>query len=113
MNPPEGKGLVYIIRSKSTGGLIKFKTSINDTYIGSAKSKNFFYASLDPGFYTITSKAENTNNIDIQVEAGQTYFILQKVRIGDIKARVAMYLTDEAEGRQRLARCKLSKIRPK
>ena len=113
MSPPEGKGLVYIIRSKSAGGLIKFKTSINDTYIGSTKAKNFLYSILDPGFYTITSKAENTNNIDIQVEAGQTYFILQKVRIGALKARVAMYLTDESEGRQRLATCKLSKILPK
>ena len=68
--------MVYIIRSKSTGGLIKFKSSINDIYIGSTKAKNFLYAILDPGFYTITSKAENINNFDIQVEAGQTYCIL-------------------------------------
>lgn len=103
--PPEGKGLVYIIRSKSAGGLIKFKTSINGTYIGSTKAKNFLYSILDPGAYTISAKAENTNNIDITVEAGQTYFILQKVRMGAIKARVAMYQTDDVEGRQRLARC--------
>jgi len=33
--------------------------------------------------------------------------------MGAIKARVVMYLTDEAEGCQRLARCKISKILPK
>ncbi|MBY9005278.1 MAG: DUF2846 domain-containing protein [Candidatus Lokiarchaeota archaeon] len=112
MKPPEGKGLIYLIRSKSTGSIIKFKVFVNDEYIGATRGKKFIYKVVDPGHYKILSKAENKHEIELEVEAGKTYFILQKVRMGAIKARVKMYLTDEGEGRTRLKKCKLTKILP-
>lgn len=113
MKPPEGKGLIYLIRSRSTGTLIKFKVFVNDEYIGATKGKNFLYKIVDPGHYKILSKAENQHEIEFEVEAGKIYYVLQKIRLGVIKARVRMYLTDEGEGRTRLKKCKLSKVLPK
>ncbi len=113
MTPPEGKALVYIVRSKKAGFLIKFHVYFNENYIGATKGKNFLYAIVDPGHYVVLSKSfENKHEIEIDVEAGKTYFILQKVRVGVVAARVKMYLTDEVEGRTRLNKCKFSKILP-
>ena len=79
MAPPEGKAIVYIIRSKNVGKLVKFHVSANDTPLGYTKGKTFLYTILDPGMYTFVSKAENTKNIDVNVEAGQIYYLLQKI----------------------------------
>ncbi|MBN1215507.1 MAG: DUF2846 domain-containing protein [Candidatus Lokiarchaeota archaeon] len=111
MVPPEGKALIYIIRSKSQNKAAKFQVFINGKYIGSTKGKNFLYAVVDPGSYMIASNfRKGGHELPMEIEAGKTYFILQKVRQGGLLITVKMYLTDDVEGRARLNKCKLSKL---
>ena len=112
LSPPDGNALVYILRPSSVGKFVKFKTFCNDQYIGAIKGKNYLYIILEPGLYKFMAKAENKDVVDLVVEPGKTYFLLQKAKMGAIKARVKIYLMEEDEARVKLQKCKLSKLLP-
>jgi len=56
----------------------------NGTYICTTKGKRFIYLILDPGSYTFVSKAKNKSSLQLNLEAGYSYFILQKISTGGI-----------------------------
>jgi hypothetical protein len=109
MQPPPGKALVYIIRSSVLGLAVGVRVSINDYKIGLTRGRSFLYAILDPGTHIIRSMAENTSEIQLNVEAGKTYFIEQVIKMGVLIARNKIILLDEEYGRQLLNKCKLHK----
>lgn len=106
---PEGKALIYIIRTSAFGFAIKFKVFIDNELIGYTKGKNYLYAYLDPGSHQILSKAENKGLLKLNVEAGKTYYVKQKVGFGFIKARNKLALLDPEKGKSAKSKCKLSK----
>ena len=63
---------------------------------------------LSPGNHTFISKAENTSELSLVLEAGKTYYFEQKVSMGFLKARNKLVRLEDAEGRERLLKCELS-----
>ena len=110
MLPPEGKGLVYIARPAFIGKVAKLDLECNGTYIGTTKGQRFIYLILNPGFYTFVSIGENKSNVQSTLEAGKTYFILQKPMMGVKKGRSELELIDEMTGRNALKKCSLVKV---
>jgi len=108
-NPPEGKALIYFVRPASIGFLIKFKVFIDENLIGFTKGKNYLYAILEPGKHKILTKSENTSKLELEVEAGKTYFIKQKVGIGFFIARNKMRLVNEIDGKLAFNKCRPAK----
>jgi hypothetical protein len=45
------------------------------------------------------SKAENDASVSIDMQAGQTYFVWQEVKMGFVSARSALHVVDEKKGR--------------
>ena len=111
MLPPEGKALVFIIRRKSMAKL-KVTLECNGVYLCTTKGKCFIYLILDPGSYTFVSKATNKSNLQLNLEAGNTYFILQKIStdIATIFTFTKLELMDETTGRNKLKKCSLIEI---
>ncbi len=107
MMPPEGKALVYIIRPQIQGSLVVFKNYINERYIGATKGRKFLYEILEPGMYTITSKAEKYNSLELEAEPNKIYFIKQNLKMGIWMMRVQLELINEVKGRKLLKKCKL------
>ncbi|MFX1452044.1 MAG: DUF2846 domain-containing protein [Promethearchaeota archaeon] len=106
--PPKGNALVYIVRPQDFGGIVPFKTFINNQFIGVSTGQRFFYKVLEPGNYTFRMESvENSDIFELRVDADKTYFIKQKIKWGVKFARVKIGLLDEAKGRRELRRCKL------
>jgi len=108
MAPPEGMALVYFVRPSSLGSAIKMGVTADGVPIGSTHGKRYIFATLKPGKREFVSTAENKDELVLVVEAGKTYFIEQKVKMGIIAARNQIERLEEADGRQKLAKCKLS-----
>ncbi len=109
VQPPSDKAVVYLIRPSMLGQLINTKVEIDGQYVGKTKGKQYLYTILDPGAHTITSIAENTSEVPIELEAGQQYFFEQEIKMGVLKARNELVRIDEADARIKIQKCKLSK----
>lgn len=109
MVAPADKALVYVYRPSSAGFAVRMEVTCDGQSLGSTKGKRYIYALLDPGKHSIKSKAENTATLDVDLEGGKTYYILQKVKMGTLMARTQLELVaDEGEARKKLNGCKLS-----
>lgn len=104
--PRPDKALVYVVRPANVGFAIKFWAFADDKFLGVTKGNNYTYAFVEPGERIFWSKAENVNAIKMNFQAGKTYYIQQRVRMGGIKARVKLELLGEAEGKKFLEECK-------
>lgn len=109
IQPPEGKALVYIIRNKSLGMVAKLHLDIDRKVIGQTKGKQFLYTFLDPGKHIIISRGENISELPIKLEAGKTYFIQQKPKMGLFSIRSKLTRLEEDEAKRYLSYCRLSK----
>lgn len=109
LTAPEGKALVYVVRPSKVGFLINFKVYCDNEFIGLTKGKTYIYAYIEPGQHIFMSQAENKDEVDIELEANKTYFLLQIPKMGLIKARNRIQVLDESAGRAELAKCKLAK----
>lgn len=109
LHPPEGKALVYIIRNKSMGMVAKLYLDIDRRVIGQTQGKQFLYTFLEPGKHLIVSRGENVSELPIQLEAGKTYFIQQKPKMGLFSMRSKLIRMEEEEAKRYLSYCRLSK----
>ena len=109
MSPPDGKALVYILRPTSFGGIVRMEVTSNGNYIGATGGGRYIYAILEPGNNTFISKAENKSELKIVLEAGKIYYFEQKLKMGILMARNELIRLDDAEGREKLLKCSLSK----
>ena len=102
--PPPDKGLVYIVRPTMYGNKIQTKVAVNGKWIGANRGHNYFFVTLDPGEHYFCSKAENKSVMALKVEAGKTYFVEQKIKMGFMKARNKLELLPDEEGKKKLAK---------
>ena len=97
---PEGKGTVYLYRTgRAVGAAGQLSVQVNGKYAGGTGPGTFFKWDLKPGTYTfLSSTAESSATVQIDVEAGQVYFIRQDARIGINAGRVTMKEVDAEQG---------------
>lgn len=99
------KALIYVLRPTSMGFAIKSWFLCDDEVLGVNRGSSYFFAYVEPGKHVFWSKSENVDALELEVEAGKTYYIQQRVRMGGLKARTKLEVLDEAEGEKRLAKC--------
>jgi hypothetical protein len=100
-----GKALVYVVRPTSAAFGVKSWFLCDDEVLGVNRGSSYFFASVDPGTHVFWSKSENVDALELEVEAGMTYYIQQRVRMGGFKARTKLDVLDTAEGEKALAKC--------
>lgn len=108
MTPPSDMALLYIVRPSAVGSVVRMPVSCDGQSIGSTKGKRYIYALVRPGKHELVSKAENEDNVTVILEAGKTYFFEQQPQMGLVMARNQLERLDDATGRKKLAKCKLS-----
>lgn len=101
----EGKALLYVVRPTKMGFAIKSFFMIDDTIVGINKGSSYFFTSVEPGKHLFWSKSENVDALEMEVEAGKTYYIQQKVQMGGFRARTKLVVLDTFEGEAALAEC--------
>jgi hypothetical protein len=105
---PTDKALVFVIRPTLWGNKIQTKLAADGEWKGVNRGNNYFFFTLDPGEHHFCSDSENRSLVSLNVEAGKTYYLQQKIRMGLWKARNKLAVLDEAEGKKGLAECHLS-----
>ena len=99
------KALVYVVRPTSAAFRIKSWFLYDDQVLGVNRGSSYFFAHVDPGKHVFWSKSENVDAVELEVQAGKTYYLQQHVRMGGLKARTKLEVLDEATGQERLAKC--------
>jgi hypothetical protein len=76
--------------------------------MGQTAANTYLYKEVAPGKHTLTSKAENTDTLEVEVLPGTVTFVWQEVKMGVLYARSKLRLVDEAQGKQGVQECKLA-----
>ena len=106
---PADKGTVYLYRTgRAVGAAGQLSVKINSIDAGGTGPSTFFSWNLNPGTYSFSSSTgESSAIVQIDVKAGQVYFIRQDARLGIDNGRVSMKEVDTKKGEKEVKSCKL------
>lgn len=117
--PSKNQGSLYIYRNENFGGAVPMTVNVNNRNVGQTGPKTYFKLTVPPGLYSVESVAENTSNVNVQVEANKNHFVWQEVKMGMWMARTQVQQVDEKEGKAGVLESKIlatkvpsSEIRP-
>lgn len=86
--PEDGKALVVFFRAnRFAGAAINFKVREGEVELGKLKSGSYILAQVEPGKHTYTVHSEAKDVTNIEVEAGETYFISGSISMGFMSGR--------------------------
>lgn len=102
------KAVVVVIRPTMMGQKIQTKLAVDGKWIGVNRGDTYFFFTLDPGEHYFCSKAENESLLALKLDAGKTYYLQQKMKMGIWKARNQLVLLADNEGLNGLLKCHLS-----
>ena len=105
VEPAEGMALIYVFRPAVVGAAIKTWTFVDDQVIGVSKPKGYYFAQVEPGTRIVWAKAENTSALEVDLEAGKTYFFKTGIRLGLGKARVSLDQIAESSAEKYFGKC--------
>ena len=102
---------IYVLRPSSFGSAIKFEIYQDEKLIGKLGPKSYLAWTVKPDGkeLTIMSKSENKDMLTINPQAGKTYYIKQKVKMGIAIARTGLEFIEENEGKEILRKLKAPK----
>ena len=81
--PPEGKGQIVFFREKKfAGSAIRYKVREGETELGKLSSGTYFVHAADPGAHQYTVHSEAKDILNMEVEAGETYYVIGGVTMG-------------------------------
>jgi hypothetical protein len=106
---PADRGTVYLYRTgRAVGAAGQLTVKVNGRDAGGTGPGTFFKWDLKPGIYTFTaSTAESSATEQIDVKAGEVYYIRQDARLGVSSGRVTMKKVGDDKGREEVEGCKL------
>ena len=108
LTAPADMALVYFVRPAAVGAAISMSVTCDGSPIGATNGKRYIFAYVKPGKREFVSKAENKDELLIELEAGKTYYFEQEVKMGILYARNRLSRLEDADGKRKLAKCKLS-----
>ena len=108
-NAPVDKGTVYLYRTgRAVGAAGQLLVKINSIDAGGTGPGTFFKWDLKPGSYTFSSSTgESSAVVQIDVKAGQVYFLRQDARMGIDNGRVTLKEVESNKGQKEVSNCKL------
>ena len=106
---PEGRGTVFLYRTgRMVGAAGQLKVMVNNKDAGGTGPGTFFRWDLKPGSYTFASStAESSAVVNVNVKAGEIYFLRQDARLGVGNGRVTLVEVSDKKGKQEVKGCKL------
>lgn len=99
------KALIYVIRPTMMGNKVQSKLAVDGKIVGINRGDNYFFFTLEPGEHYFCSQSENRSVLPLKVEAGKTYYLQQKVKMGFAKARTKLVVLNKEKGEEGLAKC--------
>src|SRR5262245_20924132 len=104
--PGPNEALVYIVRPANLGFAINFWAFVDQRPLGMTKGNQHLAVTVPAGEHLVWSRSGNVSALKMSFEAGQTYYLEQKVKMGGIRARVSLEVLDAEAGRKAVAETK-------
>jgi len=103
------KGTVYLYRTgRAVGAAGQLSVKVNSDAAGGTGPGTFFKWDLQPGTYTfLSATGESSAVVQLEVKAGQVYYLGQDARMGLSSGRVTMKEVDSKQGQKEVNNCKL------
>ncbi|HRN61005.1 MAG TPA: hypothetical protein PK743_04890 [Luteimonas sp.] len=109
-SPPEDKGHVVFFREKKfAGAAIIYKVREGEEELGQLNSGTYFVHVAEPGQHEYTVRSEAKDALNLEVEPGETYYVVGGVAMGILAGRPNLAPSDEAAFEQASAKLKPSK----
>jgi Protein of unknown function (DUF2846) len=105
--PSSGQANIYVYRNETFGAAIKMPLLLDNQSIGDTGPHTYAFRQVAPGKHTIVSKTEKDVTLDLDVQAGNNYYVWQEVKMGMFAARSALHLVDEQTGEAGVKQCKM------
>lgn len=88
--------VVFFRESRFAGAAVSFKVREGETELGKLSSGTYFIAQLAPGAHEFTVHSEAKDVLNLEVEAGETYYIQGSISMGFMVGRPNLAPSDEA-----------------
>lgn len=102
------RAAVYVYRNESMGAAVKMDVMVNGEKIGETAANTYLYKEVAPGKHTISSKAENTDTLEVDLKPGTIAYLWQEVKMGLLYARTKLHLVNEQQGKKGVLETKLA-----
>ena len=108
-NKVPDKGVVYLYRpGRFVAAAVSTPIKVNGQNAGGTGPGTFFRWELKPGTYVFSAQTgESSAAVEIEVKAGEHYFVMQSEHIGLNTTRVSMKQVDEKTGMKEVSSKKL------
>lgn len=95
--PEAGKGQIVFFRPSSfKGAAIGFKVREGETELGKLRNGRYFVAQVTPGAHEYTVHSEAKDVLNMEVEAGETYYVQGTITMGLMAGRPNLSPSDQA-----------------
>jgi hypothetical protein len=95
--PPEGKGQIVFFRAKKlAGSAVRYKVREGEAELGKLSSGTYFVHVTEPGTHEYTVHTTAKDVLPLEVEPGETYYVIGSVSIGFMMGRPNLSPSDQA-----------------
>ncbi|SBV49850.1 Protein of unknown function (DUF2846) [Xanthomonas bromi] len=94
--PADKAQIVFFRPSKFAGGAVGFKVREGETELGKLRSGKYFVSLVAPGAHQYTVHSEKKDVLNIEVDAGETYYVQGGITMGILSGRPNLSPSDQA-----------------
>lgn len=95
--PPAGKGQIVFFREKKfVGGAVSYKVREGENELGKLSNGTYFVSVVEPGAHEYTVHSEAKDILNLEVEAGETYYVTGGITMGVFAGRPNLSPSDQA-----------------
>ena len=76
---PADRAVIYLYRDEANDDATPLPVSVDGNPAGATVPSGFLFYEVAPGHHAIESPATSSDRIELETEAGKTYFIRQEV----------------------------------
>ncbi|MCL6713621.1 DUF2846 domain-containing protein [Pseudomonas sp. R2.Fl] len=95
--PEAGKGQIVFFREKKfAGAAVNYIVREGETELGKLSSGSYFVVAVEPGAHAYTVHSEAKDVLNLEVEAGETYYVIGGITMGFLAGRPNLSPSDQA-----------------
>ena len=103
---PEGLALIYFYRPQWNVSYRAIPVFVDDQFVGMTMGKSYVFATVEPGKHVMWAKAFNTAALEVEVEAGRTYYVrIREAAAMFNKSKAKLALPDPTKAAARMRKC--------
>ena len=105
--PAKEKATLYLVRPYTNAPKKRTEVFFDDRRLNQLVPKTYLVADVDPGLHQLKVSTDHDVELDLQLTAGNTYFVEHRPRSSDKSVQQELLLMNEETGRAAVLKSKL------